>query len=277
MEYQKLNNGTEMPMLGFGTFMLRGEECERSTEQAISCGYRMIDTAEAYGNEAEVGRAIKASGVPRDELFVVTKVNFGSYGDAEAAVERSLRNLGTDYIDLMLLHWPFADYYSAWRALEKMHSQGKLRAVGVSNFEPSQLVDLIAYNKTVPAVDQIETNLYCQRRAERKWLDKYGVAHMAYAPLGQGRRKEMFDEPAVKEAAERHGKTSAQVLLRFLIQCGISVIPRSSRSERIAENFELFDFTLADDEMAALVQADKKCAMIGNPQNPELVEAALKW
>lgn len=275
MEYLTLQNGVQMPLVGFGTFMLSGETCVKAVAEAIQSGYRMIDTAEAYGNEKEVGAGIRASGIDRRELFLVTKVNFKSYEHAEQTVMQSLENLGTDYLDLLLLHWPFANYYGAWRALEKLYEAGKVRAIGVSNFEPDQLLDLIAYNKVAPAVDQIETNLYCQRSAERGWMDKKQVAHMAYAPLGQGNRNEMFREPAVLALAEKYGKTPAQVLLRFLTQKGIAVIPRSTQPEHIRENFVLFDFKLTADELAQLSALDKKEPLIGKPETPELVEFSL--
>lgn len=277
MEYLKLNNGIKMPMLGFGTFMLGGEVCENAVCNAIKTGYRMIDTAEAYGNEAAVGNGIAKSGIDRKELFIVTKVNYKSYENAGAAVEQSLKNLQTDYIDLLLLHWPFANYYAAWRELEKLYNKGKIKAIGVSNFEPAQLVDLIAYNKIVPAVNQIETNLYCQRAFEREWLDKKNVAQMSYAPLGQGNRNEMFDEPAVIALAEKYHKSASQILLRFLTQKGVAIIPRSTNPKHIKENFEIFDFTLTESEMAELSALDKKTALIGNPNNPELVEMSLTW
>ena len=190
---------------------------------------------------------------------------------------QSLANLQTDYIDLLLLHWPFADYYAAWRVLEKLYAEGKVRAIGVSNFEPDRLLDLIAYNKIVPAVNQIETNLYCQRSTERIWMDKNRVAHMAYAPLGQGNRGEMFDEPVVTALAEKYGKTPAQVLLRFLTQKGIAVIPRSAQSAHIQENFNLFDFALTTEETAQLSALDKKESHIGKPETPELVAFSLTW
>lgn len=224
-----------------------------------------------------MGDGIKRSGIDRKELFLVTKVNFKSYENAEQTVVQSLANLQTDYIDLLLLHWPFANYYAAWRVLEKLYKEGKVRAIGVSNFEPDQLLDLIAYNKIVPAVNQIETNLYCQRSAERGWMDKKQVAHMAYAPLGQGNRNEMFGEPAVLALAEKYSKIPAQILLRFLTQKGIAVIPRSTRPEHIKENFALFDFTLTPDEMAQLSSLDKKEPLIGKPETPELVEFSLTW
>ena len=277
MEYLTLQNGVQMPLVGFGTFMLSGETCVKAVAEAIQSGYRMIDTAEAYGNEKEVGAGIRASGIDRRELFLVTKVNFKSYEHAEQTVMQSLENLGTDYLDLLLLHWPFANYYGAWRAPEKLYEAGKVRAIGVSNFEPDQLLDLIAYNKVIPAVDQIETNLYCQRSAERGWMDKKQVAHMAYAPLGQGNRNEMFREPAVLALAEKYGKTPAQILLRFLTQKGIAVIPRSTKPEHIRENFALFDFKLTADELVQLSALDKKEPLIGKPETPELVEFSLTW
>lgn len=277
MEYLTLNNGVRMPLAGFGTFMLGGETCTEAVAAAIESGYRMIDTAEAYGNEREVGEGIKQSGIDRRELFLVTKVNFKSYENAGQTVMQSLANLRTDYIDLLLLHWPFANYYAAWRTLEKLYAEGKVRAIGVSNFEPDQLLDLTAYNKIVPAVNQIETNLYCQRSTERGWMDKKQVAHMAYAPLGQGSRNEMFSEPAVLTLAEQYGKAPAQILLRFLTQKGIAVIPRSTRPEHNRENFALFDFTLTAEEMARLSALDKKEPLIGKPETPELVEFSLTW
>lgn len=277
MEYLTSNNGVQMPLVGFGTFMLDGETCTEAVSTAIKSGYRMIDTAEAYGNEKAVGDGIKRSGIYRRELFVVTKVNFKSYENAEKAVTQSLANLQTDYIDLLLLHWSFANYYAAWRVLEKLYAEGTVRAIGVSNFEPDRRLDLIAYNKVIPAVDQIETNLYCQRGSERGWMDKKQVAHMAFAPLGQGCRNEMYREPAVLALAEKYGKTPAQVLLRFLTQKGITVIPRSTKPEHIKENFDLFGFTLTGDEMTRLTALDRKEPLIGRSETPELVEFSLTW
>ena len=266
-----------MPLVGFGTFMLSGKTCTQAVTSAIGSGYRMIDTAEAYGNEKEVGEGIKQSGIDRAELFLVTKVNFKSYENAEQTITQSLTNLQTDYIDLLLLHWPFANYYAAWRVLEKLYTEGKIRAIGVSNFEPDQFLDLIAYNKVAPAVNQIETNLYCQRITERSWMVKKNVAHMAYAPLGQGNRDEMFKEPAVLALARKHGKTPAQILLRFLTQKGIAVIPRSTQINHIKENLDLFDFSLTDDEISQLSALDKQEPLIGKPETPELVEFSLTW
>ncbi len=277
MEYLTLNNNIQMPVVGFGTFMLGGEVCTNAVSSAIQTGYRLIDTAEAYGNEQAVGKGIKASGIDRKDLFLVTKVNFKSYEHAEQTVMQSLENLQTDYLDLLLLHWPFANYYAAWRSLEKLYADGKIRAIGVSNFEPDRLLDLIAYNKIIPAVNQIETNLYCQRRIERKWMDDKQIAHMAYAPLGQGNCNEMYQEPEVLALSQKYRKTPAQVLLRFLTQKGIAVIPRSANPEHIRENFELFDFTLSPEEMSRLSALDKKKPLIGKPETPELVEFSLSW
>lgn len=277
MDTITLNNGIPTPMLGFGTFLMNGAQCEESVLAALRSGYRMIDTAEAYGNEEAVGRAIAKSGVPRQDLFLVTKVNFRSYENARETVEASLKKLGTDYLDLVLLHWPFGNYYAAWRELEQLYREGTLRAIGVSNFEPDRLIDLIEFNEIAPAVNQIETHLLCQRRAEREWLEKYHVRHMAYAPLGQGRRNEMFEAPALVEIAKAHGKTPAQTALRFLVQSGVAVIPKSVHEGRIRENFNLFDFALTAEEMERLAEMDAAAPMIGNPEDPALVEAAMKW
>lgn len=272
-----LNNDIQMPLLGFGTFLMGGAECEESVLTALRSGYRMIDTAEAYGNEDAVGNAIVESGIPRKEVFIVTKVNFRSYENTCETVGASLQKLKTSYLDLVLLHWPFGNYYAAWRELEKLYHEGKIRAIGVSNFAPDRLIDLIEFNKVTPAVNQIETHLLCQRRTEHKWLEKYHVRHMAYAPLGQGRKNEMFENPVLVEIAKVHGKTAAQVALRFLMQSGVVVIPKSVHADRIKENFNLFDFELTVDEMNQLVKMDTAMPMIGNPEDPAMVEEAMKW
>ena len=277
MLYQEIAPGVSMPLVGFGTFLNTGSDCERSVAEAIRAGYRLIDTAEAYGNEEQVGNGIRAGGIDRRDLFIVTKVNFKSYEHTRETVENSLRLLGTDYLDLVLLHWPFADYYTAWRELEKIHAEGKIRAIGVSNFEPDRLIDLVAYNKIKPAVNQIETHLYCQRQAEHEWEKKYGVSHMAYAPLGQGHANEMFSEPVVREIAAKYGKTPAQILLRRTVQDGVTVIPKSVHSERIIENISIFDFELTAGEMSALRALDKAAPMLGRSETPELVEMSMKW
>lgn len=209
--------------------------------------------------------------------FLVTKVNFRSYENTRETVEASLKKLKTGYLDLVLLHWPFGNYYSAWRELEKLYQERKIRAIGVSNFDPDRLIDLIEFNQITPAVNQIETHLLCQRRTEHEWLEKYHVQHMAYAPLGQGRKNEMFENPVLVEIAKTHGKTAAQVALRFLMQSSVVVIPKSVHQGRIKENFDVFDFELTADEMAQLVKMDTAVPMIGNPENPAMVEAAMKW
>lgn len=267
----------DMPMLGFGTFQMRGDVCEKAVACALSEGYRMIDTAAAYGNEEAVGAAIKSSDVPRSDILITTKVNFSSYENARASVEKSLGLLGTDYLDLVLLHWPFGNYYAAWRVLEEMKREGKIREIGVSNFDPDRLIDLSHFNSEVPVVNQTETHLYCQRLREHSYESALGVAHEAYAPLGQSRANEMFDEPAVRAVAERAGKTPAQVLLRFLVDSDVIAIPKSARAERIRENFGIFDFSLTEDELSALRSLDKASPMIGRAEDPEFAKVAVTW
>lgn len=267
----------DMPMLGFGTFQMRGDVCEKAVACALSEGYRMIDTAAAYGNEEAVGAAIKSSDVPRSDILITTKVNFSSYENARASVEKSLGLLGTDYLDLVLLHWPFGNYYAAWRVLEEMKREGKIREIGVSNFDPDRLIDLSHFNSEVPVINQTETHLYCQRLIEHSYESALGVAHEAYAPLGQSRANEMFDEPAVRAVMERAGKTPAQVLLRFLVDSDVIAIPKSARAERIRENFGIFDFSLTEDELSALRSLDKASPMIGRAEDPEFAKVAVTW
>lgn len=267
----------DMPMLGFGTFQMRGDVCEKAVACALSEGYRMIDTAAAYGNEEAVGAAIKSSDVPRSDILITTKVNFSSYENARASVEKSLGLLGTDYLDLVLLHWPFGNYYAAWRVLEEMKKDGKIREIGVSNFDPDRLIDLSHFNSEVPVINQTETHLYCQRLIEHSYESALGVAHEAYAPLGQSRANEMFDEPAVRAVMERAGKTPAQVLLRFLVDSDVIAIPKSARAERIRENFGIFDFSLTEDELSALRSLDKASPMIGRAEDPEFAKVAVTW
>lgn len=280
MQTITLNNGVEMPLVGLGTYqdVLDPPECERSVATAIEAGYRLIDTAQNYGNEMAVGAGIHASGIQREELFLTSKVWFQNFesGKCRASVLRSLERLGVDYIDLMLLHWPYGNTYAAWRDLEELHAEGVLRAIGVSNFAPDRLIDLIKFNKVVPAVNQIETHLYCQRQSERPWMEKYTVAHQAYAPLGQSRNN-ILAVPAVCAAAKAHGKTPAQVALRFLVQQGISVIPKSVHAERIRENIDVFDFELTDGEMAALRAVDQAVPMMGNAADPGRAASAITW
>ena len=280
MDTLTLNNGVKMPALGFGTYQITDPvECEKVVISAIKAGYRLIDTAQAYGNEEAVGKAIKNCGVQRADLFITTKIWFHNYeaGDCRKSVLESMEKLGVTYLDMVLLHWPFGNTYAAWRDLEALYEEGKIRAIGISNFNPDRMIDFIKFNKVAPALNQIETHLFSQRTQEHKWLEKYGVAHQAYAPLGQGRANEMFQTQAVQKAAAAHGKTPAQIALRFLVQSGVSVIPKSVHMERIQENIDIFDFELTEKEMAELRTLDTGKPMIGNAQNPELVEFAMTW
>lgn len=277
MKTISLNNGIQMPMLGFGTFQISGSACEAAVSTALGVGYRLIDTAEAYGNEAEVGRALASCSLPREDLFITTKVNFTSYEHTRASVFASLEKLQVSYLDLVLLHWPFGNVYTAWRVLEALYEEKLIRAIGVSNFEPDRLVDLISYNHIVPAVNQIETHLYCQRHQAHLWEDKYHVAHEAYAPLGQNRASQMFSERDVQLLCKKYNKTAAQILLRFNLQNDVIVIPKSVHEERMRENLDVFNFELTASEMLALRQLDKNAPMIGTPEDPAKVEAALRW
>ncbi|SDN26733.1 Aldo/keto reductase [Actinomyces ruminicola] len=280
MQTITLNNGVEMPIIGFGTYQITDPaECERCVVEAVATGYRLIDTAQAYGNEEAVGAGIARCGVPREELFITTKLWFRNYerDSSLASLEASLRRLGTDYVDLVLLHWPFGNTYAAWRALEELQRDGRTRAIGVSNYAPSQLIDLIEFNEVVPAVNQVETNLLAQQNALHELMADKGIAHQAYAPFGQGRANEMFNLPEVTAAARAHGKTPRQVALRFMIQRGIGVIPKSTHAERMAENLDVFDFELTGAEMTALASIDTDRPMIGNPQDATLAASAITW
>lgn len=274
-----LNNGVKMPTLGFGTYQITGEECEKAVISAIKAGYRLIDTAQAYGNEVAIGKAIKNCDVTRADLFITTKVWFHNYetGDCKKSVLESMEKLGVTYLDMVLLHWPFGNTYAAWRDLEELYEEGKIRAIGISNFDSDRMIDFIKFNKIAPALNQIETHLFSQRTEEHKWLEKYEVAHQGYAPLGQGLANEIFTMQAVQNAAAAHGKTPAQIILRFLVQSGVSVIPKSVHTQRMQENINIFDFELTEEEMAELRTLDTGKPMIGNAQNPELVEFAMTW
>ena len=280
MEMVKLNNGVEMPMVGYGTYQItEAEQCRQSVAKAIDVGYRLIDTAQAYGNEEYVGAGIKKSGVPRQDIFLATKVWFRSYEEeaCRASLQESMKKLQTDYLDLVLLHWPFGNTYAAWRVLEEFYLAGKIRAIGVSNYTPSQLIDLIHFNKVVPAVNQIETNLVCQQREMREWVDKYQIVHQAYAPLGQGRAKEMFEHPALQEIAKAHGKTVYQTALRFLVQDRVAVIPKSVHESRMRENLDVMDFELTEEEMTMLRGMDENRPLIGSAQDPAIAAFAMTW
>jgi len=279
MDYITLGDDVKMPMVGFGTWEVRNrEEGLRAVLDAVDAGYRLIDTARAYGNEALVGAAIAQCGVPREELFITTKVWFRHYEEdaCRDSLEKSFAKLGVDYLDLVLLHWPLGNTYCAWRVLEEYKAAGRIRAIGVSNFEPAQLMDLMEFNEQKPVLNQVEAHLYSQRSAEKEWFDKLGVATQAYSPLGQGHANRMFEEPAVQAAAEAHGKTPGQILLKHLVQRGIAVIPKSSNPERIAQNIDLFDFELSAEEMAALSALDEAHPMTGRPNDPHFLEGAFR-
>ena len=257
MDTIKLNNGVEMPQLGYGVFQVSPVEAERCVADALGVGYRMIDTAQAYQNEEGVGTAIRKSGIKRENVFLVDKVWMGNYEDDAAArsIDESLRKLGTDYIDLMLLHQPFGDRYNAYRALEDALKAGKVRAIGVSNFYPDHLIDLSHFVDVVPAVNQVETHVFFQQTEARKYMDELGVAHMSWGPLAEGKNG-FFSNETLAAIGAAHGKTGPQVALRYLLQRGIIVIPKSTHKERMAQNLQLFDFTLTDKEMNEILKLD---------------------
>ena len=257
MDTIKLNNGVEMPQLGYGVFQVSPAEAERCVADALSVGYRMIDTAQAYQNEEGVGTAIRKSGIKRENVFLVDKVWMGNYeGDAPArSIDESLRKLGTDYIDLMLLHQPFGDRYNAYRALEDALKAGKVRAIGVSNFYPDHLIDLSHFVDVVPAVNQVETHVFFQQTEARKYMDELGVAHMSWGPLAEGKNG-FFSNETLAAIGAAHGKTGPQVALRYLLQRGIIVIPKSTHKERMAQNLQIFDFMLTDKEMNEILKLD---------------------
>lgn len=250
MEYKKLNNGVEIPMLGFGVFQMEPEETERCVRDALEVGFRMFDTAQAYGNEAELGAAIAKSGIPREDVFVTSKiwVSEMNYERAKKSIDESIEKIGGGYIDLMLLHQAMSDYPGAYRAMEEAYKEGKLRAIGVSNFYPERLIDVCALAEIPPAVDQIETNPLRQERAAHKNMERLGVAHEAWAPFAEGQH-DIFANPVLADIAEKHGKTTGQVILRALIQEDVIVFPKTVRRERMEENFDVFDFALDDEDM----------------------------
>ena len=277
MEYVTLSNGVKMPRLGYGVYQVTKDECERCVSDALKVGYRHIDTAQSYFNEEEVGNAIKKSGIPREELFITTKVWIEHYGYEECrkSVIESMRKLQLDYIDLVLLHQPFADYYGAWRALEELYAEGKLRAIGVSNFNPDRLVDICSFSRIKPMVNQVETHPHNQQKVAHEWMKKYGVAHEAWAPFGEGRGG-LFTDPVLEKIAAKYGKTVAQVMLRWHIQRGIAVIPKSTHIERMRENFDVFGFTLSDEDMQAIAALDKEQSSFFSHTDPNMVEWFVK-
>jgi len=255
MESIMLNNGVQMPVLGYGVYQVAAEECERCVLDAIGAGYRSIDTAQAYGNEEGVGSAIAKSGVSRGELFITTKVwitNAG-YEKAKNSIEESLRKLKTDYVDLLLIHQPFGDYYGTYRAMEDAYKVGKARAIGVSNFYPDRLIDLAHFADVKPAVNQIETHVFQQQKPAREVMEKYNVQIMSWGPFAEG-KNDFFQNPVLLEIGKKHKKSVAQTALRFLIQNNIAVIPKSTHKERMRENFDVFDFTLSDDDMKGITR-----------------------
>lgn len=260
-------------MLGYGVYQITKEECERCVLDALKVGYRHIDTAQSYFNEEEVGAAIQKSGVPREEIFLTTKVWIEHYGyePAKASVMESLRKLKTDYLDLVLLHQPFSDTYGAWQALEELYDEGKIRAIGISNFYADRMVDFAAFNRITPMVNQMETHIFNQQKELKEWADKYGVQLEAWAPFGEG-RKGTFDHSALAQIAAKYGKTTAQVMLRWNLQRGIVVIPKSVHIERMEENFQVFDFTLSDEDMAVIAALDKHESSFFSHQDPATVE-----
>src|SRR2546423_6206300 len=274
MQKTVLNNSVAMPLLGFGVYQITdAEECERSVSEALQTGYRLIDTAAAYENEEAIGNAIQRSGVAREELFVTTKlwVQDAGYDSARRAFERSLKRLQLDYLDLYLIHQPFGDVYGSWRAMEELYQEGRIRAIGVSNFQPDRLVDLIVHNQVVPAVNQIETHPFNQQMETQKFLEDNGVQIESWGPFAEGKNN-IFANELLLSIAGRYKKTVAQVILRWLTQRGVVVIPKSVRKERIVENFDIFDFELSGEDMNAIVALDTKQSLFFDHRDPKMVK-----
>ena len=273
-----LNNGVVMPQIGYGVYQVSPAECERCVSDALSVGYRMIDTAQAYHNEEGVGAAVKKSGIARDELFLVSKVWISNYGfdKAKASIDESLRKLGTDYIDLMLLHQPFCDRYGAYRALEAAYKEGKVRAIGVSNFYPDHFIDLASNVEIVPAVNQVETHVFDQQIEAQGYMKEFGTHMMAWAPLAEGRNN-FFTNPVLETIGEKYGKSVAQVALRWLIQRDVIIIPKSVHVERMQQNLDILDFELSQDDMAAIAGLDTKQSLFFDHHAPEVVKMFMGW
>ena len=275
MEYVKLNNGVLMPILGFGVYQIPKEDTKRCVLDAINVGFRAIDTAQSYFNESEVGDAISECGVPRDELFITTKVWIDNYGyeNCKRSVMESLKKLKTDYIDLVLLHQPFSDYYGAYRALEELYDEGKIKAIGVSNFYPDRLTDICLFGrKVIPAVNQVEVNPFNAQVFAQENMEKYGVKMEAWAPFGEGRNN-LFDNDTLINIGKKYNKSSAQVMLRWLIQRGVIIACKSTHVDRMKENFDVFDFELSDDDMKEINELDSGNSLFFNHQDPDMV----KW
>ena len=277
MKYVILSNGIKMPILGYGVYQVNKDECTRCVLDALRAGYRSIDTAQAYFNEEEVGNAIQKSGISRDEIFLTSKVWIENYGyeNCKKSVEESLKKLQTDYLDLMLLHQPFSDYYGAWKALEDLYDEGKIRAIGISNFYPDRMVDIASFARIRPMVNQVETHPYHQQTEAKKYMDKYGVQIEAWAPFGEGRGG-LFENRTLKEIGDKYKKTTAQVMLRWNIQRGVIVIPKSTHYERMKENIDVFDFELTDIDMKNIAALDKAESSFFSHYNPETVEWFVK-
>lgn len=273
MEQITLYNGVKMPIVGYGVYQVSKEECERCVLDALAVGYRSIDTAQSYFNEEQVGNAIVKSGIPREDIFLTTKVWIEHYGyeEAKKSVLESMRKLRTDYLDLVLLHQPFSDYYGAYRALEELYDEGKLRAIGVSNFYPDRLVDIASFSRVKPMVNQVETHPFHQQAEAKKWMDKYGIQVEAWAPFGEGRGG-LFENPVLVQIAEKYGKTTAQIILRWHIQRGVVVIPKSTHKTRMVENLNVFDFELEQADMNRISALDKKQSAFFSHNDPAMVE-----
>jgi 2,5-diketo-D-gluconate reductase A len=266
-----LNNGEQMPVLGFGVYQIPAEETEQAVSDALASGYRLLDTAEAYGNEEAVGRAIAQSDVPRDELFITTKLWIHSGEEAaKRAFAASLERLGLDYVDLYLIHQPLGDYYGAWRAMQELTGEGLAKAIGVSNFYPDRLISLIDHNDVTPAVNQIETHPYNQRLADQELMREHGLQHESWGPFAEGKNN-IFSDPTLSEIGTSHGKSVAQVILRWLTQRDIVVIPKSVRAERMRENIDVFDFELTDEEMARVAELDTGGTLFFDHADPAMV------
>ena len=274
MEYVTLSNGLKMPLLGFGVYQVPDlAECERVVSDAIQTGYRLIDTAQAYGNEEAVGRAIQKSDIPREDFFITSKIwisNFG-YEKAKTSIEKSLARLQTDYIDLMLLHQPFNDYYGAYRALEEYYKAGKIKAIGVSNFSPDRLADLARFNDITAMVNQVETHVFDQQLEAQKTMAEYGVQIESWGPFAEGKNN-LFTNETLVRIGKQYNKTAAQVALRYLIQQGIVAIPKTVHKERMTQNLDIFDFSLSDEDMADILQLDKGESQFLSHVDPETVK-----
>ena len=273
MDFVTLNNGVKMPQLGYGVYQVKNEECERCVLDAISVGYRAIDTAQSYGNEDAVGSAIVKCGVPRDQLFLTTKVWISNegYEKAKASIDKSLKNLQTDYIDLLLIHQPFGDYYGTYRAMEEAYRAGKVRAIGVSNFYPDRFLDIHHFSEIKPAVNQVETHVFQQQKVAKEYMKKNGTQIMSWGPFAEG-KNDYFNNPVLKEIGAKYGKTVAQTALRFLLQSDVVIIPKSTHRERMEENFNLFDFTLSPEDMAKIEALDGGKSLFFSHYDPQTVE-----